>query len=61
MLKMQTGRLLKSSIGFPFHIGFADNGIKIFSLEGTFFLLIFAIKKQKDGIRFDTSAVRKNE
>ena len=61
MLKMQIGYPSKYSIGFPFHIGFADSGIKIFSLEGTFFLLIFEIKKQKDGIRFDTSAVRKNE
>lgn len=46
-------------IGFYVDIVSADSSIKIFTLEVIFFLLIFAIEKQKDGIRFDASAETK--
>ena len=46
-------------IGFSIVIVLADSGIRIFALEASRFLLIFAIEKQKDGIRFDASAETK--
>jgi hypothetical protein len=61
MAKLQEKRLHygRKMIGFHVDIVLADSCIRIFALEETFFLLIFAIEKQKDGIRFDASAETK--